>query len=530
MSDPNAEPISPSQKSERARHIYAAMMDGRSLREIAEAEGLGIRRIQQIVAEELARRKCDRATDYALLQIARLEQAQELLSAKIDAGEAAAVPAFLRVIEQLSKLTERQLHLGGSAAFRLADEADEMEERFERLAIAREVLAERRTRGAARRGKTARSRTPRKSLKSQQTAKSSISRPNNIKDLRAAERNVFLSQAKFLSSEAKFSPSQAKFPFRFGVDFDERHFAAKGFRAASRCFPAKRTRRRRLRRRDRFNPASRFLRLKDNRRISSLAKIGPPFPRDPLRLLPPPISDARVIAGQQHVGNAPPLPFARARVMGIFEPARLETLLLARFGSPHDAGKQPDAGVEHRERRDLAARKNIVADRDLDQAARPDDPLVGAFEARTDDHEPRPRRPFACAPLREWLAARAHDQPRTRIVRRQRRVEAGGEHVGAHHHARPAAGRRVVDRAMAAEAMLANIPRLERPQPARQRVARERKAERAGEHLREQSQQRAGEHRRVVRVNPAGRKPLPSRGGRERVSVPVFQKSLQTKF
>jgi hypothetical protein len=131
MSDPNVKPISPSKKSERARHIYAAMMDGRSLREIAEAEGLGIRRIQQIVAEELARRKGDPATDYALLQIARLEQAQELLGAKIDAGEAAAVPAFLRVIEQL---------------FRLADEADEMEERFERLAIAREVLAERRAR------------------------------------------------------------------------------------------------------------------------------------------------------------------------------------------------------------------------------------------------------------------------------------------------------------------------------------------------------------------------------------------------
>src|SRR5271155_146639 len=141
MSDPNANPISPSKKSERARHIYAAMMDGRSLREIAEAEGLGIRRIQQIVAEELARRKGDPATDYALLQIARLEQAQELLGAKIDAGEAAAVPAFLRVIEQLSKLSERQL--GGSPMLRLADE---MEERFERLAVAREVLAERRAR------------------------------------------------------------------------------------------------------------------------------------------------------------------------------------------------------------------------------------------------------------------------------------------------------------------------------------------------------------------------------------------------
>ena len=69
-----------------------------------------------------------------------------MLGAKIDAGEAAAVPAFLRVIEQLSKLTRASAPSRGSPMFRLADEADEMEESFERLAVAREVLAERRAR------------------------------------------------------------------------------------------------------------------------------------------------------------------------------------------------------------------------------------------------------------------------------------------------------------------------------------------------------------------------------------------------
>src|ERR1700689_5121241 len=129
MSDPNANPISPSKKSERARHIFAAMMDGRSLREIAESEGLGIRRIEQIVSEELTRRKANPANDYAMLQIARLEQALELLGAQIGSGVAAAVPAFLRVIERLSKLTEAQLDLG-SSSFRLADEVGEVEGRF----------------------------------------------------------------------------------------------------------------------------------------------------------------------------------------------------------------------------------------------------------------------------------------------------------------------------------------------------------------------------------------------------------------
>ena len=138
-------PRASNEKSERARHIFAAMMDGRSLREIAESEGLGVRRIQQIVSEELTRRRANPANDYAMLQIARLEQALELLGAQIDAGIAAAVPAFLRVIERLSKLMEGQLDLG-SSSFRLTDEVAEVEGRFELLAVAREVLAERRAR------------------------------------------------------------------------------------------------------------------------------------------------------------------------------------------------------------------------------------------------------------------------------------------------------------------------------------------------------------------------------------------------
>ena len=64
---------------------------------------------------------------------------------------------------------------------------------------------------------------------------------------------------------------------------------------------------------------------------------------------------------------------------------------------------------------------------------------------------------------RERPAARAHDEARARIVRPNRRVEVRGEHVGAHHHARPAAGGRVVDRAMAPEPMFANVVRLYGP-------------------------------------------------------------------
>ena len=95
MPTPNAA----SEKSERVRHIFAAMMDGRSTREIAGSKDSASGAFSRS-SRGLARRRADPADDYAFLQIARLEQALELLGAQIDAGRAAAVPAFLRVIEQ----------------------------------------------------------------------------------------------------------------------------------------------------------------------------------------------------------------------------------------------------------------------------------------------------------------------------------------------------------------------------------------------------------------------------------------------
>ena len=99
----------------------------------------------------------------------RASSALDLLGAEIDAGKAAAAHAFLRVIEQLSKLTG-QLYVE-SPMFRLADEVDEMEERFERLAVAREVLAERRARRTRPEGEDSAKPNACKGLKSLRTAK-----------------------------------------------------------------------------------------------------------------------------------------------------------------------------------------------------------------------------------------------------------------------------------------------------------------------------------------------------------------------
>src|SRR5271163_1774551 len=95
----------------RARHVFARLMDGQSMRDIAAAEGLSVRRVQQIVRAEIARREANPAEGYVLVQVARLERALELLGREIDAGRAAAVPAFVRVIEQLGKLAGDPLRL-----------------------------------------------------------------------------------------------------------------------------------------------------------------------------------------------------------------------------------------------------------------------------------------------------------------------------------------------------------------------------------------------------------------------------------
>jgi hypothetical protein len=60
------------EEHKRARRIFARLMGGESMRAIAASENLSLRRVQQIVREQLDRRNANPADDFALLQIARL--------------------------------------------------------------------------------------------------------------------------------------------------------------------------------------------------------------------------------------------------------------------------------------------------------------------------------------------------------------------------------------------------------------------------------------------------------------------------
>jgi hypothetical protein len=128
------------EQHKRAQRIFARLMGGESMRAIAASENLSLRRVQQIVREQLDRRNANPADDFALLQIARLERALDLIGGQIDAGKPAAAHAFVRILDHLNRLAPDRLRL--KAAFqRVGGEVDTMEERLGRLDAAREALA-----------------------------------------------------------------------------------------------------------------------------------------------------------------------------------------------------------------------------------------------------------------------------------------------------------------------------------------------------------------------------------------------------
>src|SRR5271154_4612695 len=153
MSPQSAKPTrSAAEGRKRAQRIFARLIGGQSIRAIAAAEGLSVRRVQQIVREELQRRDANPADDYAFLQIARLERALDLLGGQIDAGKPSAAHAFVRILDHLNRLAPERLRLR-AMGLRVGDEVDKMAERLDRLDAARGALALRDTEGGPRRRK-----------------------------------------------------------------------------------------------------------------------------------------------------------------------------------------------------------------------------------------------------------------------------------------------------------------------------------------------------------------------------------------
>ncbi len=94
----------PEVRSERADYIFAAMLAGRSYQQIALKEGIGVRRVQQIVRETLAERQSSPAAAWRDLQIGRLQNALSVVESEIAKGKITAVPYLIRVMRELQPL------------------------------------------------------------------------------------------------------------------------------------------------------------------------------------------------------------------------------------------------------------------------------------------------------------------------------------------------------------------------------------------------------------------------------------------
>ena len=164
----------------RARRIFARLIGGQSIRAIAAAERLSVRRVQQIVRQQLERRNANPADDYAFLQIARLERALDLIGGEIDAGKPAAVSAFVRILDHLNRLAPDRLRLRD--AIRFGGEVDQMAERLDRLDAARETLALREAEGGLRRREDAAQSNRAEALENKGTGETADFAPSTISE------------------------------------------------------------------------------------------------------------------------------------------------------------------------------------------------------------------------------------------------------------------------------------------------------------------------------------------------------------
>src|SRR5262245_53455398 len=105
----------------------------------------------------------------------------------------------------------------------------------------------------------------------------------------------------------------------------------------------------------------------------------------PLRLGAAPGRDLGMVAAGEDGGDRTALPKPRPGVLRVFEQAVAEALLRARGLLAHDAGQEPDAGVDEGEGRNLPTGKHVIADRNLLEGAPFDQALVDALEAAAED-------------------------------------------------------------------------------------------------------------------------------------------------
>src|SRR3954447_1343529 len=95
-----------------------------------------------------------------------------------------------------------------------------------------------------------------------------------------------------------------------------------------------------------------------------------------------------MIPRPQHFGDRAPFPCYRPGIVRIFQETLLEALLLSAGGRAHYPGKQAHASIEDDHRAKLSAGEDIIADGDLFDGPRLEDPLVESLETAAQQDQP----------------------------------------------------------------------------------------------------------------------------------------------
>jgi hypothetical protein len=130
--------LNPYTKAERRERVFARLRRlGWSYESVALEEGVGERRIRQIVADVLRREQLDDPTDHALLQLVRLERAHALAAEAVAAGDLRAIGALLKVLDSIDRYRKagaRKAVYDAAARKRLFAKLNRLAAQFEALA------------------------------------------------------------------------------------------------------------------------------------------------------------------------------------------------------------------------------------------------------------------------------------------------------------------------------------------------------------------------------------------------------------
>ncbi len=101
---PPARPrLNPRDKALRRERVFERLQAGWSYEAVAREERVTPRRIRQIVSEALERRPVDGASDHAMLQLVRLENALRLAADAVAQGETGAISTLVNVLDRLDR-------------------------------------------------------------------------------------------------------------------------------------------------------------------------------------------------------------------------------------------------------------------------------------------------------------------------------------------------------------------------------------------------------------------------------------------